>query len=262
MEDKKGFVLYADLMHTINKMPSDKAGDLFKHILKYVNDENPVTDDLIVQLTFEPIKQQLKRDLEKWQEKKGKQSEKGREGNLKRWNLDLYEKVKEEKITLEEAEEIAKHRKTSPPDKTVSPPIANVAVNDNVNVTVNDNVKDINKELKFFSQEVCFVYDAIIDLFPDNTKPKTDKQKNDWREEIRKLIDLDLYGTDELIEIITRARRDEFWQTNFQSIKKLRQKNKEQIKYIDYFKNKFYGKSNRNIEEEFITSIIEQGGNF
>jgi len=68
--DKKGFVLYADLIHTVSKMPDDKAGELLKHILAYVNDENPETEDLIIQLTFEPIKQQLKRDLIKYQDKK------------------------------------------------------------------------------------------------------------------------------------------------------------------------------------------------
>jgi len=81
---KKSFVLYSDLIHTIEKMPSDKAGDLFKHILRYVNDQNPITDDLIIELTFEPIKQQLKRDLEKWNnEIKPKRSESGRLGGIK-----------------------------------------------------------------------------------------------------------------------------------------------------------------------------------
>lgn len=81
---KKSFVLYTDLIHTIEKMPSDKAGDLFKHILRYVNDHNPTTDDLIIELTFEPIKQQLKRDLEKWNnEIKPKRSESGRLGGIK-----------------------------------------------------------------------------------------------------------------------------------------------------------------------------------
>jgi len=46
--DKKSFILYCDLIHTIEKMPADKAGELFKHILRYVNDLNPETDDLIV----------------------------------------------------------------------------------------------------------------------------------------------------------------------------------------------------------------------
>jgi len=82
-KDKKGFILYADLIHTVDKMPSEKAGDLFKHILKYVNDLNPITTDLIIELTFEPIKQQLKRDLNKWEDKSQKRSNIGREGGLK-----------------------------------------------------------------------------------------------------------------------------------------------------------------------------------
>lgn len=66
-KDKKSFLLYCDLIHTVSKMPKDKAGELFIHILEYVNDKNPITDDLIIQLTFEPIKQSLKRDLEKYE---------------------------------------------------------------------------------------------------------------------------------------------------------------------------------------------------
>ena len=65
--DKKGFILYADLIHTVNQLPSDKAGDLFKHILSYVNDKHPVTEDVLIKIAFEPIKQQLKRDLDKWE---------------------------------------------------------------------------------------------------------------------------------------------------------------------------------------------------
>jgi len=66
-ENKKSFLLYCDLIHTVNKMPNENAGELFKHILSYVNDEEPTTDDLIIQLTFEPIKQCLKRDLVKYE---------------------------------------------------------------------------------------------------------------------------------------------------------------------------------------------------
>ena len=82
-ENKKGFILYCDLIHTVEQLPNDKAGELFKHILRYVNDLNPVTDDLLTKITFEPIKQQLKRDLSKWTEKSIKRSEAGRLGGLK-----------------------------------------------------------------------------------------------------------------------------------------------------------------------------------
>jgi hypothetical protein len=79
-KDKKSFLLYTDLIHTLDKMPNEKAGELFKHILMYVNDMNPETDDLIIQLTFEPIKQQLKRDLQRYEKTCLKNKENGAKG--------------------------------------------------------------------------------------------------------------------------------------------------------------------------------------
>jgi hypothetical protein len=66
-ENKKSFLLYCDLIHTVKHLPKDKAGELFLHILEYVNDLNPQSDDLIINLSFEPIKQSLKRDLIKYE---------------------------------------------------------------------------------------------------------------------------------------------------------------------------------------------------
>ena len=65
---KKSFILYRDILAMVSKMPDDAAGKLFKHVLEYVNDLEPEEpDDLLVSVAFEPIKQQLKRDLEKYQ---------------------------------------------------------------------------------------------------------------------------------------------------------------------------------------------------
>ena len=79
-ENKKSFILYADMIHTVRKMGKDKAGELFMTILSYVNDENPLVEDLLVDLVFEPIKQQLKRDLSRWDKFKEKQIENGKKG--------------------------------------------------------------------------------------------------------------------------------------------------------------------------------------
>lgn len=76
-DGKKSFVLYADLLHTVEKLPAEKAGELFLHILRYVNDQNPETDDLIISVTFEPIKQQLKRDLKAWEQKQEQRRQAG-----------------------------------------------------------------------------------------------------------------------------------------------------------------------------------------
>jgi len=120
-ENKKGFVLYADLIHTINKMPSDKAGDLFKHILSYVNDEDPTTDDMLIELVFEPIKQQLKRDLRKYEDKKKQWSDAGKR-----------------------SAEVRKAKKNEQTLTTVKKRSTDSTVKDNVIVNVKDKVKDNN----------------------------------------------------------------------------------------------------------------------
>lgn len=152
-EDKKSFLLYTDLIHTVNKMPNDKAGELFKHILSYVNDLNPETEDLIIQLTFEPIKQQLKRDLLKYKESIIDKSNAGKLGNLKRWHKDLYDKVIDNQLELDNALNIAESRKVSHTDNVRSQPIAKIAVNDNVNV--NDKViNNINSRKTSFANSL------------------------------------------------------------------------------------------------------------
>lgn len=128
-DNKKSFILYTDLIHTVRHLTDEQAGKLFKHILSYCNDESPESDDVILNLAFEPIKLQLKRDLRKFEEVKKGRSNSGVLGNLKRWNKDLYQKVISDEMGLEEAQTIAKHRKATKS-------IANVAVNDTV--TVND----------------------------------------------------------------------------------------------------------------------------
>jgi hypothetical protein len=84
-KDKKSFILYVDQKDLWNKLPDEIAGKLIKHIYSYVSDENPKSDDLIVEIAFEPIKQQLKRDLKLFDEKRVKRSEAGLAGANKRW---------------------------------------------------------------------------------------------------------------------------------------------------------------------------------
>lgn len=66
-EGKKSFLLYCDIQSTINKLSDEQAGKLLKIILAYVNDENPVVDNFILEIAFEPIKQSLKRDLKRYE---------------------------------------------------------------------------------------------------------------------------------------------------------------------------------------------------
>lgn len=85
-EGKKSIVLYTDLITTFDKLTDDEAGRLIKHLFRYVNDLNPESDRM-TEILFEPIKQQLKRDLEKWEGIKDKRSEAGKAGANKRWQM-------------------------------------------------------------------------------------------------------------------------------------------------------------------------------
>ena len=123
-ENKKSFVLYSDSQGLINQLPDDVAGRLLKHIYSYVNDENPTTDELLLNIAFEPIKMQLKRDLIKYEKKREQWSEAGKKSAEQRAST----KANEKQRTLTNVDSVA----------TFS------TVNDNVNVNVNVISKDIN----------------------------------------------------------------------------------------------------------------------
>jgi len=81
-ENKKGFVLYADQKLIFDDLTNEEAGTLIKHIFSYVNDENPVLNDRLIDMAFKPIKLQLKRDLVKYETVRERNSVNAR----KRWD--------------------------------------------------------------------------------------------------------------------------------------------------------------------------------
>lgn len=197
-QNKKSVLLYCDVIHTVEKMDDKTAGEFFKHYLRYINDKNPETDNLLVEIAFESIKQNLKRDLQKWENKKEVKSVSGSEGNLKRWHPDIYKRYKAGEISLNESLEIAKHRNPIKPIAKVAVN-ANVTVTDNVTVTVTD--KDIIKKsntierrkLKFADTLKPFfdVYGKTIlnDFYLYWTEPN--KSNTKFRQELQKTWSLE-----------------------------------------------------------------------
>jgi hypothetical protein len=122
-EDKKGFILYADQKELFLQLPDELAGKLIKHIMAYVNDENPVSDDIVINIAFTPIKLQLKRDLVKFEETKGRRSIAGKIGAEKRWQTIANDSKRIQAIAN---------------DSKAKQTIAKIAVNDNVNVKEKD----------------------------------------------------------------------------------------------------------------------------
>lgn len=101
-KNKKSFVLYTDYDTIFEKLTNEEAGKLIKHLFKYVNDKSPEMTDRIIDLIFEPIKQQLKRDLKNWKTIRSKRSLAGKaSANKKQQNQHMLTHVEsvEQKAT-------------------------------------------------------------------------------------------------------------------------------------------------------------------
>ena len=147
-KDKKSFILYVDQKDLWNKLPDEIAGKLIKHIYSYVSDENPTSKDLIIEIAFEPIKQQLKRDLKLFEEKRVKRSEAGMAGANKRW------------------QEIANDGKRI---SSIAKMAVNVNVNDNVNVI--DNI-DYQALLEFVNKSFGRSFKVVSDKIQRSYKAR------------------------------------------------------------------------------------------
>ena len=124
-ENKKSFVLYADLIGRIEHLTKEEKGTLFQHLLEYVNDLNPTLEDRILIGVWKPIEQQLKRDLKKFEEVKLKRSEAGKRSA----ELRALKKEQQQETNLTSVKSV---------EQTSTNPT--VSVNDNDNVNVSDNV--------------------------------------------------------------------------------------------------------------------------
>ena len=136
-ENKQSFVLYTDLLKVVEKLvlqdrenKTNYSGELFYHILQYVNDQNPIPINFIIELAFEPIKCQLKRDLKKYKIIKERRSLAGKQGGRPKKETENSDEEKaKEAIALFDKQSKAKK-----------------AVNDTVTVNDTVNVNDIKRE--------------------------------------------------------------------------------------------------------------------
>lgn len=140
-DKKKSFILYCDLIHTTQYLTDSDAGKVFKWVLQYVNDEDPKPLKGLLAAVCEPIKQQLKRDLLKYDKKREQYSEAGKKSAEAR-------RIKRER-------EKNKSNESQQTLTNVKSRSTNLTVNDNVTVTVNDNVikkkTDAQREKDFLS---------------------------------------------------------------------------------------------------------------
>lgn len=77
---KDSFILYTDQKEIIDKLTDEQAGKLIKAIYQYAKDGTTPKLDMLLEIAFIPIKQNLERNSEKWEDIKQKRSEAGKLG--------------------------------------------------------------------------------------------------------------------------------------------------------------------------------------
>jgi hypothetical protein len=109
--------------------------------------------------------------------------------------------------------------------------------------------KSSAKKEKVFSTQVEYVYAQAIEHFTDYLRPKTKSAENDWKDEIRKLNELDKRPFTEILEVITWVRNDQFWSSNCLTMLKPRKKDKSGVMYYNVFLTKMKSESGKTSQE-------------
>lgn len=159
MEGKKSFLLYCDQIGLFDQLPDEQAGQLIKLIFAYVNDKNPEVEDLLLKVAFEPIKLQLKRDLNNWNSIREQRSIAGKKGG------EASGKTRQKKAN----EASASKSKQSEANEAVT-----VNVTDTVNVKGNVTNKSLSIRVDDFKDKVSVISDMGT--------PETSKFVNYWTE--------------------------------------------------------------------------------
>lgn len=146
MSEKKSFIMYSDILQPIECMSDEQAGELFKAILRKVNNEDIGELSPMASMAYAFIAPKMDDNAEKWEEIKKSRSEAGRRGGLAtqakaktiKENDDCNE---QEQASTEQSQANGKQNQAK-----VSKRQANQAVNVNVNGLSNNKLLD-NKDI-------------------------------------------------------------------------------------------------------------------
>lgn len=195
-ENKKSVLLYCDIIHTVKELTNEEAGKLFKHYLEYINDLNPNSDRL-TELLFEPIKQNLKRDLKKWESKSIKNSVIAKEAWEKRKDANASERIKSDAINADKVTVIVTDK-----------------VKDKVIVTDKGNINSdflLKKETKFDFRKKLIEYGFSDNLVDDWIKVRKTKKATNTETAFKGFID-EIKKRDCDINFVLKKMVEKNWQ--------------------------------------------------
>ena len=98
---------------------------------------------------------------------------------------------------------------------------------------------NIIHNIKQYKEVYTKCFESLVLLFPNEYRPKNDTDKNNWLNVISELDRLDKVSPRQVYYITKKTLDDDFWKNNFTSPLKLRRKNKDGVKWVFVFKNKY-----------------------
>lgn len=140
--ERDSFILYTEIREVIETLTLEQKGTLFQAILDYASGIDINISDPIVNIAFIPIKQNLDRNNEKWEQKKIARSEAGKKGMRNRWHKEEAESDNKNNNVIAVITEDNKNNNvinTNNKNNKAYQDITNITVNANENVNVNGN---------------------------------------------------------------------------------------------------------------------------
>lgn len=224
---RKSFIIYKDSLSVLKKLKDEQAGKLFKAIAEYQEEETLPKDDLI-SIIFEPFLNQFIRDDENYLNTCEARRNAGAKGGKQK--LANASKRKQKLANLADSE------------------------NDSDSDSDSENENDSKNELIDIYQELADGLKFILEA-----KLARTIRVNGWKEEIRKLIEIDLKPRNNPLADVKRAIQaisDHSGKQYFpivQSASSLREK----FTKIENFLNKLNPKQTNSMDEIF-NNIMEK----
>lgn len=183
MNGKKSFLMYVDYLELFEELSDEDAGQLIKHIFRYVNDLDPTTDSPIVRASFIPIKLHLKRDLLKWKKTSEIRSEIGKKGGL------ASGKKRKQKEANEPIASNGKQKEANASKRTDSVSVS-VSVSDNeknkTHIPEFNEFLSYAKTLSIYHESMNFQIEAKYTSWKENKwKDGNNKKIGNWKTKLR-----------------------------------------------------------------------------
>lgn len=174
-DNKNGVIVYADWIDKFEELEDDEAGRLIKHFFRYINDLDPEYPDRTTKLMFIDIKNTLKRDLGKWENKSPQRIQKARIAGL------ASAEARKLKKELNSTNELQVELKPTKPTVSVS-----VSVSDTVSESVSESVNknDSNSSFKETLLKNENWKKSIIDKFKITTE-EVDLKLNEFHTHLK-----------------------------------------------------------------------------